>query len=354
MNREKIQTIVLILVGAVAGWILLTFFVRELFPVFSPFIIAWTVAFAVRGPAQKLSRKTHIPEPILRVVISILVTLVAFGGLALIIWQISAALWRFLSGIDESSPIFAFLERLSSPSLPFIGDVIPEGLGERISEAISSMISGILAKLGESVTSWVSLIPSALFYTLVTVISLVYFSLDLERINSAVKRILPARVALRLSGFRKDAFSICGKYIRSYLIILLITFTVMLSGFLILRIDHAPLIALLVSLLDILPVIGVGTILVPWSIFAFMLGNPGRGIGLLVLFLVNTVVRQFSEPKIVGKSLDLHPVLTLVSLYVGFSLLGIVGLILAPLLSGALGSLKHKSTAEIDESADAE
>ncbi len=349
MKREKLENAVFILVGVVFGAIIFMFAFKKLLPVFFPFIIAWTVAFAVREPAKRLSASSKIPESVLRVSISLFVIIIAFGSLALLVWQLSALLWRFLSGIDENSPIFSLLEDLASPSLPFFGDIIPPGLGERLSEALNSLISSILTRLGESLTAWVSLIPSALFFALVTVISLVYFCLDLERINAAVKSFLPLKLSEWLSRFRREAFAAIGKYFRSYLIILLMTFAVMLAGFLILRVENAVLAAIIVAFLDILPVIGVGTVLLPWSILAFMMGNAGRGIGLIVLFLVNTVIRQFSEPKIVGKSLDLHPVLTLISLYVGLSLFGIAGLAFAPLVAVGFSLFKNNGTAEIDK-----
>ncbi len=347
MNREKIKDIVLYSSAIILVGLLLLFVVRKLLPVFSPFIIAWAVAFAVRGPARKLSKRTKVPEAFYRVFIAVFATLLTFAAVAIILWQSGAALWRFLSGIDENSPVFLFLKELGGGELPLFGNIIPEELLSRLSEAINGLITSLMTRLGEALTSWVSFIPSALFYTLVTIISLIYFSLDLERINRTVKSLLPTSVSDWLTRFRKEAFAVILKYIRSYLFILLITFAVMLSGFLILRVRNSALVALVVALLDILPVIGVGTVLVPWSIFAFLSGNIGRGVGLLVLFLVNTVIRQFSEPKIVGKSLDLHPVLTLVSLYVGYALFGLLGLILAPLIAVTLGLLKNNSTSEV-------
>lgn len=123
---------------------------------------------------------------------------------------------------------------------------------------------------------------------------------------------------------------------------------ILLIGFLILRIKNALFIALFVSVLDILPIIGVGTLLIPWGIFEIAIGNKFVGIGLIILFLVNAIIRQFLEPKIIGKSLNIHPIVTLIMIYVGYSLFGIMGLVILPaiavLLSIVLGGNK---TAEI-------
>jgi predicted PurR-regulated permease PerM len=116
-----------------------------------------------------------------------------------------------------------------------------------------------------------------------------------------------------------------------------------------LGVEGSATLAFFVAILDILPVIGVGTVLIPWSIIAFLMSDTSLGIGLIVLFLVNAVIRQLIEPKILGKSLDLHPLLTLMLIYVGFSLFGIWGLILLPLLAvSILFGLKNKGSAKID------
>ena len=112
-----------------------------------------------------------------------------------------------------------------------------------------------------------------------------------------------------------------------------ITYIVVLVGFLLLRIKNAPIVALIIALLDVLPIIGVGTVLVPWGIFELATGNHLFSIGLLALFVINTIVRQLCEPKIVGKSLGLHPIATIIMLYAGYALFGIVGILLVPILS---------------------
>ena len=127
---------------------------------------------------------------------------------------------------------------------------------------------------------------------------------------------------------------------------MLITFGIMLIGLFILGIERAALIAVIIALLDLFPILGVGIVLVPWSIFELALGNNGRGIGLIVIFVSYTVIREIIEPKIIGKSLDVHPALTLVSLYVGYALFGGLGLIVFPILAVLVCQLfkKDKST----------
>ena len=131
---------------------------------------------------------------------------------------------------------------------------------------------------------------------------------------------------------------------------MLITFAITLFGLLILGVNGAFVIALLIALLDILPIIGVGTVLIPWSIIGFAIGNHKLGIGLLALFAVNSVVRELLEPRIVGKSLNIHPLLMLALIYVGYALFGLQGLLMIPVIAVLIGFfIKKNDTTEIEK-----
>jgi sporulation integral membrane protein YtvI len=194
-------------------------------------------------------------------------------------------------------------------------------------------------------------VPRALFFLLVTLISLIYFALDLEKISTKLTKFLPQKLSSGLSRLRTEFFAVAGKYAKSYILLLLITFSIMLTGFFLLGVSNALLIATVVAILDLLPVIGVGTVLVPWSVYELVLGDTGVGIGLLVLFAVHTFIRQFAEPKIVGKNLGVHPIVTLLLLYVGYSLFGFVGLLLVPIATVLIEvTVGEKNAAEVNES----
>jgi predicted PurR-regulated permease PerM len=129
---------------------------------------------------------------------------------------------------------------------------------------------------------------------------------------------------------------------------MLITYLTILVGLWVLRIEHAPVVALFIAILDMLPVIGVGTVLVPWGIFEIATANRFLGIGLILLFVVNTVIRQFTEPRIVGKSLNLHPLITLMAIYIGYALFGIIGIFVLPVIAVSISAiLKRDNSTEI-------
>ena len=346
--KEKITTYSLATLGILAGGILAFVGVKYILPVTAPFFIAWAMALATRTPAAELSRKIRVPEKILRLMMSIFLTLFIFGALTLIVWRSTAALWSFLSDIGEGGELYGLLTALTKPSLPIFGEKIPIELRESVSDAARKLLEAAFSRLANAVTSLVGALPRALLFLLVTVIALVYFALDLERINAFVKSNLPKNVSLGLSKFRRGLFESAKKYLRSYALLLLLTYVALLAGFLVLKIRNAAVVALFVSILDVLPVIGVGCVLLPWGVFEIILGNHFLGIGLLVLFVINAVVRQFAEPKLLGKSLNLHPVLMLLLIYVGYALFGLMGLVVLPVIAMGIGIFLQKDhTAEV-------
>ena len=121
-------------------------------------------------------------------------------------------------------------------------------------------------------------------------------------------------------------------YIRAYLVLMLLTFGELFLGFAILRIKYSFFLAFIVAIIDVLPVFGVGTVLIPWAVILFINGHTGKAVGLLVLFGIMYVVRQFSEPRLIGRFMGLHPLLTLSTAYLGYTFFGITGMIISPII----------------------
>ncbi|MGM9665700.1 MAG: AI-2E family transporter, partial [Eubacteriales bacterium] len=124
-----------------------------------------------------------------------------------------------------------------------------------------------------------------------------------------------------------------SKYIKSYLILLFLTFTELFAGFLILGVENSFVLALVIALVDMLPVLGVGCVLVPWSVILLIGGNIRLGIGLLVLYLIIYLLRQFEEPRIISSQMNVHPLITLFAMYAGLKIAGLGGMIFAPLIA---------------------
>ncbi len=229
-------------------------------------------------------------------------------------------------------------------------EVLSERLGgifTSIKSSLGDTISDISVKALTRLSSAAAAIPGIIIELLFAVISSFFFTVDYENILSLAKRLLPKRTVDLLCRLRGRVFKVAGKYLRSYALILLITFGELSLGLVLLGVDNAVLIAFCIALFDILPVAGTGGIMIPWAIFSLIGGDWGFAVGLVVIWAVITIVRNIIEPKIVGRQVGLHPLLALIAMFVGTKLFGIVGLFLLPLtLAIVLPLLRERFVSE--------
>ena len=346
--KDKIYNLLIISLALLSGGAVAYILLKYLLPLLAPFIIAWLVVTATNGASESLSGKLKIPKKIVRLVASLTLVLVLSLAIGLLVWQSISAMWRFLSDIGEGGGIIGLVERLFSSDRPLFGNLVPKEFTDIIGSSLDSLISSATSALASGATKLIGGLPTVFLFLIVTIISIIYLALDYDGIRSFILGLLPKKLSSRMSDIRHGLISVMGKYIRSYGLILLITYCIIFIGLSLLRVEHSPIIALLIAFLDILPVIGVGTVLVPWSVISLALGNRFLGIGLLLLFIVNAVLRQLIEPKILGKSLNLHPLVSLGAIYLGYAIFGFMGLFILPLVAVAVSAvLKNNSTAKI-------
>ena len=199
------------------------------------------------------------------------------------------------------------------------------------------MIANGAKSLSQRLTSFIASVITALPDIIVTLIvlalSLFYFAKDYDKIGNLIIEKLPKRLGNILLIFKNDVLHVVSKYIKSYVILLLLTFSELISGFLILGIKNSFILALIISIADMLPILGAGTVLVPWSIIMLIMGDYRLAIGLFILAGVTYFSRQFLEPKILSDQMNIHPLITLFAMYAGLKLAGFFGLIVAPIVA---------------------
>ncbi len=206
--------------------------------------------------------------------------------------------------------------------------LLPE-FAKRAGEKILSLVPEVLGGFFSSVPR--ALISAVLF--LVTTYSL---SCRENAAQDLAARFLPEEKARRFAEVESAFFSSLAGFMKAYLKLFLLTFAETAAGLLILRAARPLQGAFFVALVDLLPVFGSGTVLIPWAAISFLGGRTGFGAGLLVLYAVIFAVRQFAEPKILGSSLGLHPVLSLILLVTGLRFFGVGGMLALPLLGACL------------------
>lgn len=330
MNYDKIRRYADLVVLTVGVMLLGYLFFAHVFVYLLPFLGGWLMAFATRPLAAGIASRLHLRVRPVRLILTVLIYTALLGALVGCVWVLSREVWDILSGLGDGE-LGEIIAGLGGSGRLF-GRLFGE-LGDYVADAVYRVATAMLTSLGTVLTSVVSAVPRVLFFLLVSVIASAYFAVSLEEVNGAVRRILPRGIFDRLVRLKDGFFTALWRYLRSYLLLLLITFAEMLLGLFLIRAPYPLVMATVIAVLDLLPVIGVGVVLIPWGVWSFMVGRTPFGIGIVVLFAFHTVLRQIIEPRIVGRNLGVHPLLTLLYIYVGYSLFGIVGLLLVPLLT---------------------
>ena len=317
---------------------------KYLMGIFLPFVIAWAVALATAKPSAWVSKNTGIPRKICSIVLLVAILAIIVMLAAGLVRVLTDELRRLISELSaDRGGIANMIARLFG-ALDGISDRIPimnelegmEEMGEKldgiISDALGRLLGELSALLPSAAIDIIGRLPRILIVAGVTLISCVYFCIDSESIHKSIKALLPRRIADGIPRAKEIVFSVIWKWVRAYLLLFLLSFVQLYVGFLILGVDYALSLSLAVAVVDLLPVLGTGTVLIPWGIFSLLTKNFRLGFGLLILYAILTVVRQISEPRIVGQSLGIHPILTLVAIYGGLRLAGVWGMLLFPLV----------------------
>ncbi|NLW73457.1 MAG: sporulation integral membrane protein YtvI [Clostridiales bacterium] len=324
-----------------AGWL----FVKYLLGIFIPFLVAWGVALLVVPAAGWVSKKTKIPQKLCSFVLLLAVLAIITIILTLVtnrlIYELKQLVGRILSGeggLGESMKRIAGWFQNIEEKIPFLRDLRGQGgfesfvenLNNLLVKFLTDLISNLSAILPSVIFRTVAKLPGALLILIVTVVACFYFCMDLQSIHASLLLLLPNKAADYMPTLKSKVFDAAGKWLKAYLILFGITFAGLFVGLMILGVEYPLFIALLGALVDILPVLGVGTVLVPWGLYELITKDFELGFGLLILYAVMVIVRQVAEPRVVGDSFGIHPLAALVAMYAGLRLFGLAGMILLP------------------------
>jgi sporulation integral membrane protein YtvI len=327
---KRIAIFVLVVVSVTAG----VFLLFKLAFFLLPFLIAFALSSLMEPLISLLQKKLHISRKlsapiILILLLAVIITLLVLGVLRLI---------DEVRALILSAP--AFFTRLYAQ----INELMTEGSKyiEWLPTEITDNLGGVLANLSNTITNFGKTIvkgayataislPEAIVFTIITILATFFMSTDRQKIASVLMHQLPEAWIERILTLKKDLFNAIFGYIKAALIIMVITFTELLIGLSIIGVEYALLLAFIIAIIDALPILGTGGVLIPWSLYSFITGDMRMGISIPILYVVVLVVRQIVEPKVVGEQIGVYPLLTLFAMYTGLKLVGFVGLILGPI-----------------------
>ncbi len=314
-----------------------------------PFIIAFIVAAILRIPLKAIDRKNGGARHKLWGVVLVAVFYLTIGALAaLIAFRLFQAIKDFIVNLptywtDTLQPgITGFLTRVEElfSKLKFENEISITDVLSNVTNAVSSFSSTIVSKMSSMAVS----IPTLLIRIVFCVASTAFMLIDWDKLVNFLHRQVSSRTSTLVEASWKALKKVLWGYVKSYGLILLMTFSELTFGLWIIGVQDFGLIALLIAIFDILPVVGCGAILAPWGIIALVQGNIRIGIGVLILYGIILVVRNIVEPKVVGKHVGLHPVVTLMSMIIGTAVFGAPGLFGLPIAMAVITTLDREGT----------
>ena len=330
---KKVAVTLLVIIS----FILVPLFLYYTLPFFMPFIIAFLFALLLEPFNTWLMKSLKINRPI---AVNISYFLFFGGGLLLayfITTKIIKEAIELLKYIQRNIPaIQVWFNDIYQQTQDFVSD-LPIELILQINQAYTNFMIqlsniNILSSLGTYTVSLTTAIPNFFFQLLMFFIALYMMSFGLDKITerfySYFKDSSKRKVKVVLTDLRNATFG----FLKAQVILSAVTYIISLVGLALLDIRYATLIALLIVIVDILPILGTGSFLMPWAVLSITQGEFIRALGLFLLFIVITVFRKIIEPKVLGERIGLGPLSTLISIWVGLKVAGILGVFLAPLL----------------------
>ena len=304
-----------------------------------PFILAIITARLIEPVILFMKRKYKLRRGFTAAACTIIfiVLLISFitlflSGLISKLVDIAETLPRYLSSLPGIAKRFeGKLQELISSASPEMRGFIEAGVNDMLGR-INALPAFLSEKVLSFLTSCASCTPRVIMFVLTYAIGTFFISSTYQSVIKFFVKQFPERLQEKVKHMRSDMFGTLGNWLRAELILMAVTFSILLVSFFLLGIKSAFTAALIVAAIDTLPILGTGTILIPWALLLFIDGSYGRGAVIIVIWGVTCLVRSFLEPKIIGSRVGLHPAAALFAIYLGFNVLGVLGMVLFPLM----------------------
>lgn len=329
----KIKTFMLIFLG-----ILTIYLGYKLTKFYMPFILAYIISIAIEPLILKIKKKVNLKRKTCTLIILLLVFSLIIGTFCLAGIKLFSEATNFLNTgnyfIEEISEFFndkiILLEKWNFKTE--VKDFIKEKFYD-----ILNLVSNKTTDFLKGIISFLRSIPEMAIYAVITIMATYFFASDKVYILDRMEHHFPKKWVSKFNIHITEILNSIGRYLKAELTLILISFIIVSIGIFILYylkfdIKYPFLISLFIGFVDALPILGSGTILIPWAIFSGINGNLNLAIALISIYAISVTVKQVLEPKIVSKNLGIHPIFTLIAMYTGFKILGVFGLFVGPIL----------------------
>ncbi len=354
MISKKVKVGILISVISIALVLAVVFFPKILgflgtvLKLFMPFILGYLFSLLANPLADLLEKRFRLP----RTASAILVLLILVGVIGGILTGIISKIVQEIKNVYDNFPAI-YVNAVNmweevTDKLSNIYNVLPtavqnalSGVGENVRESLQGLTELEYAPIFTSAKNIAKKVPSIFVSSIVFLLSAFFMISDAKKIKAAFSKVNTGTFRERFWKAKQEIKKYVGGYIKAQLIIMSFSFVILFIGLNILDIEYSLLIAIGTAFLDALPFFGTGAVLWPWAVISFITGEIGVGVGMIIIYLAVIFTRQMIEPKIVSKNIGMNPILTLMSMYVGFKLFSLGGMILGPLTLMFFISLKR-------------
>lgn len=319
---------------------------RYLLPIVLPFLLGISLALLAEKPVSFLNRRMHIHRGV-AAGIGVTATLVL---LLSVIFLLLALLVRQLTNLASALPdlektatdgldtLETFLLRLASSAPGGMQPLLHNTISNLFSDS-SAIVDSLTGRLAAMASSLLGHVPGSALAIGTGILCAYMVSARLPQLRVWLKnRFLSGKIVQLAPTFKRVREALFG-WLKAQLKLSGLSFLIVLGGFLLLRVRYAPIWAVVTALVDAIPVLGTGTVLIPWSLILLVQGEPVRAVGMLSIYIVAFLARSILEPRLVGRQLGIDPLMTLLALYAGYRLWGFGGVLLSPLLCVAATEL---------------
>jgi sporulation integral membrane protein YtvI len=335
LHKETIHRAAIFFAIAAFIFIFFKYLFSYVSPFFFGFIIAWVMEPLIRLMTSKVRVKRWMASGI-----CLLLFIAAVSSLGT--WVVTM-LARQTMAFAEAVPLYvddflALVENINEWALSWSDYTLPD--------MRDAMISGVASLFGSGVRNQsiriVSNVPGFFIGLILALVSAFFFMKDRPLIMKMLQEHCPDWLAEKLRRIRSGMARAVGGYLRAQLILMTIVGIIGIIGLLLLSNPYALMIGLILAVLDFLPILGSGSLLIPWALFHLLTGQFSHAIGLLALYGVITVTRQALEPKILSEQIGIHPLVSLISVFAGFKIFGFIGIFIGPALVMVFISMKEQ------------
>lgn len=333
-SRILFKTVVLVFT------LVILFLAYKLAMFYVPFIIAFLIATMIEPLIKFFMNKCKLKRKASASISLILVVLIIGSLLAVLISAIISESKVLLTNLNSSMDDvynwgLGLINNFANGNFVIPNDwisVIQDSLG-----SILEVVKNVVYSFATGIINFAGQVPGAITYTVITILAIIFMCFDRDYVKKLLKDQIPKKWLEKANEIVVKSLKIIWNYIKAEAKLSLLCFILVTIGLCIfnlcgLNIEYVAIMAILIGFVDLLPLFGAGFIMVPWAIILIIQGNAPAGIAIFVLWLAWSIIKQFLEPKFVSKQMGMHPIFTLLGMYTGFKLFGVIGLLLGPII----------------------